>query len=43
MPGFPELTDIEVAQVKVFVTNSFGNNQGFVSYQQVAKELQDCK
>lgn len=43
MPGFPELTDIEVAQVKVFITNSFGNNQGFSSYQQVAKDLVQCK
>ncbi|SER77892.1 c-type cytochrome [Pedobacter rhizosphaerae] len=43
MPGFPELTDIEVAQVKVFITNSFGNNQGFSSYHQVAKELGKCK
>ncbi|WP_421939665.1 c-type cytochrome [Pedobacter sp.] len=43
MPAFPELTDIEVAQVMVFVTNAFGNNQGFVSYQQVSSQLQQCK
>jgi len=43
MPGFPELADIDVAQVMVFVTNSFGNNQGFVPYSQVSTQLQNCK
>lgn len=43
MPGFLELADIDVAQVMVFVTNSFGNNQGFVPYSQVSTQLQNCK
>jgi len=43
MPGFPELADIDVAQVMVYVTNSFGNKQGFVSYAQVSTQLQNCK
>ncbi|PWS28971.1 copper oxidase [Pedobacter yonginense] len=43
MPGFPELADIDVAQVMVYVTNSFGNKQGFVSYDQVSTQLQNCK
>ncbi|MGM9476008.1 c-type cytochrome [Pedobacter sp. GSP4] len=43
MPAFPELADIDVAQVMVFVTNSFGNKQGFVPYSQVSKDLQNCK
>ena len=42
MPAFPELADIDVAQVLVYVTNSFGNKQGFVSYQEVAKDLKKC-
>jgi len=43
MPGFPELADIDVAQVMVYITNSFGNNQGFVPYTQVSTQLQNCK
>ncbi|WP_316829373.1 cytochrome c [Pedobacter aquatilis] len=43
MPAFPELADIDIAQVMVYVTNSFGNKQGFVSYQQVSTQLQNCK
>ncbi|WP_406826780.1 c-type cytochrome [Pedobacter sp. KACC 23697] len=43
MPAFPELADIDVAQVMVFVTNSFGNKQGFVPYSKVSKDLQNCK
>jgi len=43
MPAFPELADIDVAQVMVFITNSFGNKQGFVSYTKVASQLQNCK
>ncbi|MCX2574373.1 c-type cytochrome [Pedobacter sandarakinus] len=42
MPGFPELPDIDVAQVMVYVTNAFGNKQGFVPYQKVATQLQNC-
>jgi len=43
MPGFPELADIDVAQVMVYITNSFGNRQGFVPYAQVSISLQNCK
>ncbi|MBE5319420.1 cytochrome c [Pedobacter sp. MR2016-19] len=43
MPAFPELADIDVAQVMVFITNSFGNKQGFVPYSKVSKDLQNCK
>lgn len=43
MPAFPELTDIDVAQVMVYITNSFGNNQGFVPYKKVSLQLQNCK
>lgn len=43
MPAFPELADIDVAQVMVFVTNSFGNNQGFIPYRAVSAQLQNCK
>mgnify|MGYP000208989358 CR=1 FL=1 len=43
MPGFPELADIDVAQVMVYVTNSFGNHQGFVPYSKVSTQLQNCR
>jgi mono/diheme cytochrome c family protein len=43
MPAFPELADIDVAQVMVYITNSFGNKQGFVPYSEVSKDLQNCK
>ncbi|NTE04624.1 cytochrome c [Agrobacterium tumefaciens] len=43
MPAFPELADIDVAQVMVYITNSFGNNQGFIPYNKVSVQLQNCK
>lgn len=43
MPAFPELTNIEVAQVLVFITNSFGNREGFYSYEKVNSDLKNCK
>ncbi|MCX2430057.1 c-type cytochrome [Pedobacter sp. GR22-10] len=43
MPSFPELADIDVAQVMVYITNSFGNKQGFVPYSKVSLQLQKCK
>jgi len=43
MPGFPELADIDVAQVMVYVTNSFGNHQGFVPYSKVSTQLLNCR
>jgi len=43
MPAFSELADIDVAQVMVYITNSFGNKQGFVPYSKVAAQLQNCK
>ncbi|GGI26062.1 hypothetical protein GCM10008119_20770 [Pedobacter mendelii] len=43
MPPFPELADIDVAQVMVYITNSFGNKQGFVPYTEVSVQLQNCK
>lgn len=43
MPAFKDLHDIDIAQVMVYITNSFGNNQGMYPYEQVAKDLQNCK
>lgn len=43
MPGFANLHDIDIAQVIVYITNSFGNKQGMYPYQQVAEDLKNCK
>jgi mono/diheme cytochrome c family protein len=43
MPSFPKMADIDIAQVIVYVTNSFGNNQGMYKYEQVAEDLRKCK
>lgn len=43
MPSFPDLHDIDIAQVTVYITNSFGNNQGMYTYEQVANDIKDCK
>lgn len=43
MPAFPEFTPIDIAQVMVYITNSFGNKQGIYSYPQVALDLKNCK
>ena len=42
MPSF-NLADIDVAQVTVYITNSFGNKQGMYTYEQVSKDLGSCK
>ncbi len=42
MPGF-NLADIDVAQVTVYITNSFGNKQGMYTYEQVSRDLSLCK
>ena len=42
MPGL-NLADIDIAQVIVYITNSFGNKQGMYTYEQVAKDLGSCK
>lgn len=43
MPANPNLADIDIAQVIVYITNSFGNKQGFYSDQQVLNDLNNCK
>lgn len=43
MPAFPELYDIDIAQVMVYIGNSFGNNQGMYTPAQVAADLKNCE
>lgn len=42
MKGFPTMTDMDIAQVIVYITNSFGNNQGMYNYNQIAIDLERC-
>ena len=42
MPDF-NFADIDIAQLTVYITNSFGNKQGMYTYEQVAKDLNLCK
>ena len=43
MAGFKDMHDIDIAQVIVYITNSFGNKQGMYTYEQVANDLKNCK
>ncbi|MBY0244082.1 MAG: cytochrome c [Sphingobacteriaceae bacterium] len=42
MPGL-NFADIDIAQVIVYITNSFGNKQGMYSYKKVSEDLKNCK
>ena len=42
MPGNISLADIDVAQVIVYITNSFGSKQGFYDSAQVTEDLKNC-
>lgn len=41
MPDF-NLANIDIAQVLVYITNTFGNKQGMYTQEQVAKDLKNC-
>jgi mono/diheme cytochrome c family protein len=43
MPGNETLADIDIAQVIVYITNSFGNKQGFYDSEAVTSDLKTCK
>ncbi len=43
MPGFQKLENIDVAKIIVYITNSFGHQQGMYKFEQVAKDLENCK
>lgn len=42
MPGNETLADIDIAQVIVYITNSFGNKQGFYDAEKVTNDLKTC-
>lgn len=43
MPAFKQLEHIDIAQVIVYITNSFGNNQGMYQQQKVESDIENCK
>ncbi len=43
MPGNNNLPDIDIAQLVVYITNSFGNNRAFFSDSEVRTALNKCK
>jgi len=43
MPGNKTLADIDIAQLIVYISNSFGNKQGFYDQTQVGKDLTLCQ
>ncbi|MNX97005.1 Cytochrome c-552 precursor [compost metagenome] len=43
MPDFASLHNIDIAQLLVYITNSFGNKQGMYTPEEVAAALKDCK
>lgn len=42
MPGVPELTKLEIAEILTYVTNSWGNEQGMVTIADVETALSKC-
>lgn len=43
MPANSQLTDIEIAEIVTYVTNSFGNNQGLYDVNETSRDLNNCK
>lgn len=42
MPGFPLLTDLEIAEIATYIYNAWGNNEGHVEIAQVNEALKNC-
>ena len=43
MTGFSQLTNLEIAEVITFITNSWGNEGGYQNVKEVDKWLQNCE
>ncbi|WP_207533437.1 c-type cytochrome [Desertivirga arenae] len=43
MPGNSQLTDIDIAQIITYITNSFGNKQGFYDVSNAGNDLKNCR
>lgn len=42
MPANESLADIDIAQLIVYISNSFGNKQGFYDAKEVSSDLKNC-
>lgn len=42
MPANHELTDIDIAQIVTYITNSFGNKQGLYDVANAGSDLKNC-
>ena len=43
MPGIPQLTPLEIAEILTYVTNSWGNEAGLTGVKEVEKWLKECE
>ncbi len=43
MAGVPELSDFEITNVINYINQAWGNNYGYVKFQDVKQALENCK
>lgn len=43
MPGFKNLSDIEIAEISTYIYNSWGHNKGIITIPQVKQALKNCE
>ncbi len=43
MPGIPQLTNLEIAEIFTYVTNSWGNSNGMITTERVEATLKECE
>lgn len=43
MPGIPTLTPLEIAEISTYIYNSWGNERGIVTINEVEEALEACK
>lgn len=43
MPGNPDLSPLEIAEILTYVTNSWGNEKGLTTTKEVTKWLEECE
>ncbi|HLZ16761.1 MAG TPA: cytochrome c [Cyclobacteriaceae bacterium] len=42
MPGVPSLTELEIAEITTYISNSWGQQNGIVEISKVTSALQEC-
>ena len=43
MPGVPDLTDFQIANIINYINHAWGNDYGFVKVEDIRTELENCK